>query len=137
MSFHVNLGEGPKAPMKFFFGQYIVIPKQQKIGHNRRGTTLEPLGKVSGLWFRVSGSRVCAADLQRRGRVLGPVKLHGAVNRTILGWTSHMYRHFGRSSFTGLVRAVLSTLRPRRCLEASEQSRILSSMPACNVFDIS
>ena len=29
--------------MQFLFGQYILIPKK-KIGHNQKGTTLEPLG---------------------------------------------------------------------------------------------
>ena len=30
--------------MSFLFGQCIIIPKQ-KIGHNQKGTTLEPLSK--------------------------------------------------------------------------------------------
>ena len=33
----------PEAPRQFLFGLYIIIPKE-KVTHNQKGTTLEPLG---------------------------------------------------------------------------------------------
>ena len=44
--------------MEFFFGQYIPIPKK-KIGHDPKGTTLEPLGShihSHGLHHLASGA---------------------------------------------------------------------------------
>ena len=48
----------PKAPKQFFFGQYLRIPKK-KMGPNRKGTTLEPLGIIyiiGVLQSRIGGS---------------------------------------------------------------------------------
>ena len=54
--------------MSFLFGPYILIPKK-KIGHNQKGTTLEPLGIFGPLIFGSFRVRVSDGSFTDRLRV--------------------------------------------------------------------
>ena len=64
----------PKCSKIVFFGQYILLPKK-KIGHNHKGTTLEPMGDVSR-------------------RPLGVLLAPGLLLAEVLQWPLQDFPHF-------------------------------------------
>ena len=62
-----------------FLGSTILVPKQ-KLGHNQKGTTLEPLGTLSSEPdFVDRGSMLSSCLLEARGLVVFPKFSHGPL----------------------------------------------------------